>query len=238
MESPPASRHPVPSLAVVTFRRGLVTGRLYLGIAVMVTLILTVILLRTAHGPTAFLTTYPLEVPLFATLGAVGGLMMFVSDRSKGVLEYLISYGVRPARLLANALLTTVGLSTIVLGAALLVGLGGFVVTGHAITPDLVNAVLGYTIPMTYAASLFAAICGMVWSSLSSPRTGMNSPVGVAPLVGIAPPLAVLLLAESVARDQYYYVTVGAAVGVLVVVVLMLLASARLMGRERYLSMM
>ncbi len=237
MATTPTPHRRLPTIRAVTFRRGIITGRLYLVMWVIVSSVLTVALLRGAHGPAIFLTTFPLEVPLFASLGAMGGLIMFVSDRSKGVLEYLISYGVRPASLLANALLTTAGLSSIVLGAALAVGLGGFVATGHTITPDLENAILGYSIPMTYAASLFAAIAGMVWSSLSSPRTGMNSPVGVAPILGVAPPLFVLLLAESVAKDQYYYVTVGAAGGVLIVVVLLLLASARLMSRERYLSM-
>jgi hypothetical protein len=236
--TPPPDGDRLPSITAVTFRRGILSGRLYLAIGTVVSLILTVVLLRSAHGSQAFVATFPLEVPLFATLGAMGGLLLFVSDRSKGVLEYLISYGVRPARLFANCLLTTAGLSSIVLGAALAVGLGGFLATGNLLSSTLVDSVLGYTIPMTYASSLLAATAGVIWSSLSSPRTGLNSPVGVAPIVGIAPPLVVLILAESVAKSEYYYVTVGSALAFLGLAAILLLASTRLLGRERYLSMM
>ena len=228
----------MPSVTAITFRRGISAGRFYLAIGLVVSLILTVVLLRNGKGTVAFTTTFPLEIPLFASLGAMGGIMLFVSDRTKGVLEYCISYGMRPGRLFLNYLLTTAGLSTLLLAALLTVGLGGFVATGNSISTDLENTVIGYTIPMTYASSLFAATTGMVWSAVSTPRMGMGSPVGVAPLLGLAPPVIVLLLAETVAKSEYYYVTVGAAVGFILVVFLLLGASARLMGRERYLSPM
>ena len=228
----------LPSLLSVTLRRGLIAGRAYLVIGIIVSLILTVVLLRTSHGSAVFVATFPLEVPLFATLGALGGMILFVGDRSKGVLEYLISYGVRPRALFVNCLLATVMLSTIVMGTTLIVGLSGYVATGHSISSTLQNSILGYTIPMTYASSLFAATCGVIWSTLSTPRMGLNSPVGVAPLLGVAPPVLVLVIAEGVDKSAYYYVTGGAALGFLVLVAALLVASSRLMSRERYLSPM
>lgn len=226
----------LPSATAITFRRGLQAGRLYLGIGLAVSIILTVVFLRSARGPTLFVSTFPLEVPPFAALAAIGGLILFVSDRSKGVLEYLIAYGMSPGRLLFNYLLTTVGLSTIVLAVALAVGLGGYELSGNSVNSTLLDPVLGYTVPMTYASALFAATAGMFWSTLSTPRVGMNSPVGIAPVLGVAPPMLVLILAESVAKAEYYYVTVGAALALIVAVVLLLGAAARLMGPERYLS--
>lgn len=228
----------LPSLLSVTLRRGLIAGRAYLAIGIVISLVLTTVLLRTARASTVFVATFPLEIPLFATLGALGGMILFVGDRSKGVLEYLISYGVRPRSLFLNSLLTTVVLSTIVMGTALTVGLAGYVATGHSISSDLENSILGYTIPMTYAASLFAATCGVIWSTLSTPRMGLNSPVGVAPLLGVAPPILVLVVAEGVDKSAYYDVTVGASLGFLILVVALLFASSRLMSRERYLSPM
>lgn len=230
------TRSVVPSVTAITFRRGMRAGRIYLVFGLAISLILTVVLLRSARGGAAFEMTFPLEVPLFATLGGMGGIMLFVSDRSKGVLEYVISYGVRPGRLFLNYLLTSAGLSTLILGVLLAVGLGAFAGTGHSISMDLEHAILGYTLPMTYASALFAATCGMVWSTISSPRVGLNSPVGIAPLLGIAPPVIVLILAETAPKADYYDVTVGAAVGFIVAVFALLGASARLMGRERYLS--
>lgn len=236
MSSTNPSRGKLPSVTAITFKRGLAAGKLYLGIGLLISLILTITLLRSAKGALVFETTFPLEIPLFASLGATGGMMLFVSDRSKGVLEYLIAYGMRPSSLFVNGLLTTMGLSTIVLGTALAVGIGGYLALGNSMSTDFQNAILGYTIPMTYASSLFAASCGMIWSTLSTPRVGMNSPSGVAPILGVAPPILVLILAETVDKSQYYYVTVGASVGFVALVAVLLVTSSRLMGRERYLS--
>ncbi len=228
----------LPSLTLVTLRRGVLAGRFYLGIGVIVSLVLTVALLRTAHGTVEFVSVFPLEVPLFASLGAMGGLILFVGDRSQGVLEYFISYGVRPRTLFVNSLLVTIALTSIVLGSSLAVGLAGYFIAGNALSTDLVNSILGYTIPMAYASALFASIGGMIWTALSTPRTGVNTPVGLAPILGVAPPVLVLIVAEGVARSAYYYVTLGAALGFLVLVAVLLVASSRLMDRERYLSPM
>lgn len=226
----------LPSITAFTFRRGLQAGRLNLVLAVVVSILLTLILLRGTHGSTAFGVTFPLELPIFASVGSIGGLLLFVGDRSKGVLEYLLSYGMRPGTLFTNYLLTTAGLASLVVGAALAVGLGAYLAGGNPLTTSLEESVLGYTIPMTYASSLFATTAGILWSTLTTPRAGMNSPVGIAPMIGVAPPLLVLIFAESVPRAEYYYVTVGAATGFLLLVVLLLAASARLTRRERYLS--
>lgn len=233
----PSSRK-LPSLRLVTLERGLRAGRFYLAMGVVISLVLTAVLLRSAHGPDVFVATYPLEIPIFASLGATGALLLFVSDRTKGVLEYLISYGVRPRTLFANSLLVAVALTTVVLGSTLAVGLVAYRALGHPFSVDLENSLLGYTIPMAYASALFACICGIIWSALSSPRAGLNSPVGVAPLLGVAPPILVLVVAETVDRASYYDVTVGASFGVLGLVVVLLVASARLMDRDRYLSPM
>lgn len=222
----------------VTLRRGALAGRLYLAIGVIVSLVLTVALLRTPRGTAQFVAIFPLEIPLFASLGAMGGLMLFVGDRSRGVLEYLISYGVRPRTLFVNSLLVTIALTSIVLAGSLAVGLGGYLASGKTLTTDLTNSLLGYTIPMAYSSALFATIGGMIWSALSTPRVGLNTPVGLAPILGVAPPMVVLIVAEGVDKAAYYFVTLGAALGFLALVVLLLLASSRLMDRERYLSPM
>lgn len=233
----PADRR-LPSLRLITLRRGLSAGRFYLVIGVIVSLVLTVALLRSARGSAVFIATFPLEIPIFASLGAMGALLLFVTDRSKGVLEYLISYGVRPQSLFLNSLLVAVALSTVVLGGALAVGLTGYLALGNRITVDLQDSLLGYTIPMAYASALFASTGGIIWSTLSTPRAGLNSPVGVAPLLGVAPPVLVLIVADAVDKAAYYYITVGASLGFLALVAILLIASTRLMDRERYLSPM
>jgi hypothetical protein len=226
---------PVPSLAATTVRRTLVIGWLYLVIGTAVSLVLATTLLLAGHAK-AFTTVYPLEIPLFAVLGSIGGLMTFTSDRTKGVFEYLIAYGVRSRTLFVNGLLSTIAMTSIILGLALALGLGGASLKGIPLDMDLLKSIALYTVPMSYAGALFTSSVGMIWSSISTPRTGINSPVGMAPMVGIAPTVLVLVVAETAPASEYYYITAGAASAIIVVVLLLLALSARLMGRERFLS--
>ena len=57
-----------------------------MAIGAVISLLLTaeLLFLGKSHG-SAFDTTFPLEIPLFAVLGSTGGLMTFTSDRTKGV---------------------------------------------------------------------------------------------------------------------------------------------------------
>jgi hypothetical protein len=222
----------VPSLTFTTIRRAITIGWRNLAIGTGISLLLAVTLLSSS----SFTSTFPLEVPLFAVVGSIGGLMTFTSDRTKGVFEYLIAYGVRPRTLFLDSLASTGALVGILLGLSLLVGFGAATASGLPLTGALAKSVALYTIPMSFAGALFTATVGMIWSSVSSPRTGMNNPVGLAPMVGIAPTVLVLIVAESVPSSDFYYVTAGAAALIIVVVVILVAMSARLMGRERFLS--
>jgi hypothetical protein len=226
----------LPSLTAITIQRGLMAGRLYLALGTGIVLLLSIVLLRAKSG--VFPVTFPLEVPLFASLGSMGGIVLFASDRSKGVLEYSIAYGVPPGRLFANVLVVAIALASMILGAALAVGLGLYLALGNTISSDLANTVLLYSIPMTYAGTVFAAVAGMIWSSLSTPRMGLNSPAGIAPFLSVGPTVLVLIVAEAAPKSSYYDITGGASAAFVVLAVAMLLASTRWMDRERYLSPM
>jgi hypothetical protein len=225
-----------PSLRGTTIRRTIVIGKLYLAIGAGISLLLSLILLAGPNRENTFPVTFPLEVPLFAVLGSTGGLMTFTSDRTKGVFEYLIAYGIRPRSLFLDGLVSTAAMVAIILGLALLVGVGAATSRGINLSGDFAKTVALYTIPMSFAGALFTSTVGMIWSSVSTPRTGINSPIGIAPMVGIAPTILVLIVAETVPSADFYYVTVGAALAIIAVVVGLLAMSARLMGRERFLS--
>jgi hypothetical protein len=231
-----AASSEAPGVTITTIRRTLRIGWTYLAIGTFISVLLAVILLFRTQHESAFATTYPLEVPIFAVLASTGGLVTFTSDRTKGVFEYLIAYGVRPQRLFVNGLLATVTLTAIILGTALAVGLGLASAHGVPITWDFEQTLLAYTVPMSFAGALFTSTVGMIWTSVSSPRTGMNSPIGFAPMVGIAPTVLVLVIAETLPSSQFYDFTAGAAAAILGAVVVLLAASSRLMGRERFLS--
>jgi hypothetical protein len=226
----------LPSLLALTLRRALVAGKLYFGLGTGIGVLLSLILLRASSA--AFSTTFPLELPLFAILGSTGGIMLFASDRSKGVLEYLIAYGVQPWTLFLNVVLVTIMLASIVVVVPLAVGLAGFLATKHVVTMDLENSLLLYTLPMSYAGAVFATVCGMIWSALSTPRMSMNSPVGIAPMLGAGPTVLVIYAAELMPRSDYYYITAGASAALVIAVLTTLALATRLMSRERYLSPM
>jgi hypothetical protein len=183
-----------------------------------------------------FDTTFPLEIPLFAVLGSTGGLMTFTSDRIKGVFEYLLAYGARPRNLFINGLLATAAMAGIILAISLSVGLGLATYRGVSFSRQFWEALAYYTIPMGFAGAMVTSTVGMIWASISTPRTGINSPVGLAPLIGIGPTILVLLAAETAPSADYYYITGGASLTLILVAIALLALSARLMGRERFLS--
>ena len=108
-----------------------------------------------------------------------------------------MAYGVRPRNLFINGLLATAAMSGIILGVALSVGIGLAVDRGVALTQDFWEALAYYTVPMGLAGALVTSTVGMIWASVSTPRTGINSPVGLAPTIGIAPTILVLIAAEA-----------------------------------------
>ena len=127
-------------------------------------------------------------------------------------------------------------MSGIILAITLSVGLGLAVERGVTLTEPFWEALAYYTLPMAFAGALITSTVGMLWASISTPRAGMNSPVGLAPMVGIGPTVLVLLAAETAPSSDYYYITAGAALILILVAVGLLALSAKLIDRERLLS--
>lgn len=223
-------------LLSTTIRRTLVLGWRYLAIGSVISVLLAFVLLFGPHGRSVFAQTYPLEIPIFAVTASIGGLMTYASDRTKGVFEYLIAYGVRPRSLFVNGLLSTAALVGVFLALSLAILFGAALAAGVSLSETLLKNLALYSLPMSLAGALFTAIVGMIWASLSTPRAGMNSPVGLAPMVGIAPTVFVLIAAEAAAPDEFYYVTVLSATVIGLAVIGLVAVSAHLMGRERFLS--
>jgi hypothetical protein len=228
------------SLLPVTVRRAFTSGRLFVVYSIAISVVLGLSL--NAGGGSAFLSSFPFIVSIFAANGSIGGLVVFSNDRIKGVLEYLLAYGLTPRRLFLNFLAAGMVLVTVVLALALGVGIGIFVGRGHALTGEFLLLLGAYTVPMSYASAAFAATIGMFWTSLSSPRAGMNSPVGFAPFIGIFPSLATLgafiaLALNGVTSTTTLLLVAVTAVLLTAAVVIGLLATMdRFLRRERLLS--
>lgn len=225
----------------ITVRRSLVIGRVFLLVSLGYSVVFGVSL--ASAGADAFASALPLILPIFAVIGGMGGMLVFSNDRVKGVLEYLLAYGVPPRRLFLDYVVASLLLATVVMSTAIAVALGGFVARGNSISAELGELLGLYSIPMTYASVAFASTVGMYWTSLSSPRAGMNSPVGLMPIVGIAPSvlmIAVIAVAalNGVTGTAILLVLVAAPCVIGTVVLLLLNLIRRLMPLERLLSPM
>ena len=231
---------PLPSLFGPTVRRASVVGRFYLVYGSLVSAILGVALGLSRSS--AFASSFPLFLPIFGVVGSMGALVVFTNDRQKGVLEYLMAYGFSPRRLFLDILATSLVLVSVVLVVALGVGLGFYLARGNSITLTLAVILGVYSVPMTYVSAAFAATAGMFWTSLSSPRMGSNSPLGLVPLIGILPAtgtLGVILALESEgvhSATTLLIVAVGAIGLIAVTVVVLFSLTGRLLRRERLLS--
>jgi len=175
-------------------------------------------------------------------MAAVGALTVFTSDRTKGVLEYLMAYGVSPRRLFANFLVAALAAISIVVVIAIGVGVGAYLAVGNHVSTSLLLLLVGYAIPMSYVSGSFAITVGMYWSALSSPREGIGTTIGLAPIFGILPPVATLVLigvfgaTTGITTNGFLLVT-GAALALIGLIVLYLLANlGHLLRRERLLS--
>jgi hypothetical protein len=228
------------SLLGITIRRAAASGRFFLVYGTGICILLGVLL--TFSSPASFTAGFPVFLPIFGVVGSMGGLVVFTNDRVKGVLEYLLAYGFTPGRLFLNVLVASLVLLSIVVG----IGTGGplalYAARGYPLSLALLEALGAYSLPMAYASVAFAATVGMYWTSLSSPRAGMNSPIGLIPFIGILPSLVTLgaFVALGIQGDSAAttFAELGAgAVGVVTIVVVVLLARiGRLLRREALLS--
>ncbi|MGD0719389.1 MAG: hypothetical protein ABSA15_07450, partial [Thermoplasmata archaeon] len=214
-----------PSLLWITVRRSTVLGRFFLvygsGLSAFLGVVLGVV------SGSSFAAAFPLLLPIFASVGSMGGLAVFTSDRLKGTLEYFMAYGVSPRRLFLNFLIASLVLVSIVVSVGVGVGVGLYLARGNAFTSGLALALGLYAVPMSYASTAFATTMGMYWTALSSPRAGMNSPTGLAPFIGILPPVTTLIIVVALGASgattsvtTFYAIAVAVMAVVAVFVVL------------------
>jgi ABC-type transport system involved in multi-copper enzyme maturation permease subunit len=236
------------SLVQTNFKRAISFGSIYLIIGIVISfltgglitgLLSNEVALAEASADIPLIASqmFPLMLPLYAVMGSFGGLMVFVSDRTRGVYEYLIAYGVNVYEIFWSTLLVTLGLVTIVLGISITGNIAIILLMGGSIQPAMIEMLLIYTIPISYTSVAFMTMAGMMWSSITRRVAGVNSPIGVSTLLGMAPVLTVVLLSSLFTGSNTFMLLVGGVSLILValVIAMMVLANKK-MNRERLLS--
>ncbi len=236
------------SLMLINFKRALNYGKLYLILAIVISVLYGSVLTTLLNGAgtsssaaagisSSEVSQIPVVIlPVFAIIGSFGSLMVFVSDKDKGVYEYLIAYGVEPSNIFWSIVVASFGLISIIL----IISVSSSVVIqslSHvSISPTYVELIFFYVIPISYTATAFGNMAGMIWSALTRRRVGINSPVGLAPFLGIVPILIVLLLTSFVGSGGFILL-VGSVSGALTLLVIVMVGVAnKKMSRERFLS--
>ena len=222
----------IPSLLGITIRRSLVVGRISLIIGGGMVVLYSAAF---GFGGPLFISVGTVVLPVFAVSGGLGGALVFTNDRTKGVLEYLVAYGLSPRQILANALIAGIVQVSIILAAGIAAGITTYLLSGYALTLRLPEVLLAYTIPMSYLTVTLMTTLGVFWTSLSSPRSGLNSPLGALPLVGVLPTAALLVVALAAGSRAAEILLAGELV-LFVVLVSLLARTDRFMPSERMLS--
>jgi hypothetical protein len=238
-----SSKFAVHSLSYTNFKRAVNYGKMYLIISVVVSIFITVELLSVSRlsalgsgTATSVISALPaLILPIFPVMGSYGALMIFVSDKDKGVYEYLLAYGVNPSKIFWSIVVATIGLVSIVLGISISFDVGVALATG-ALSTIYLELLALYVIPISYAVAIFMTMAGMIWSSLAVRRTGINSPVGVISLIGIAPIIIILPLAILVGPTYFILFVAAVSLALYGVVGAVIRVSNTKMVRERFLS--
>jgi hypothetical protein len=231
------------SLAKVNFKRAANFGKIYLIIAIVISVIISVELFSVSNikvtgagaRPTILSDLPALILPLFPVIGSYGSLMIFVSDKDRGVYEYLIAYGVNPSRIFWSIVLATIGLVSIVLAISISADVGVTLVSGE-LSATYAELLAFYVIPISYAVAIFMTMAGMIWSSLAVRRTGINSPVGVISIIGIVPILVILPISVLVGPSYFIIFVAAVAIALYAVVGIMIRVANTRMVRERFLS--
>jgi len=235
------------SLIQTNFKRAIRFGAIYLILGVVLSLVMSVSFNLLSSVDTEIQPVMSqfalLMLPLYTVLGSLGGLMVFVSDRTKGVYEYLIAYGVSVYEIFWSVLIASFGLVTLVLGIALAGEIILSLLLIGSIQFALIELLLIYAIPLSYASVAFMCMAGMIWSSLTVRIPGVNSPTGISTILGIGPSMVIVILStffissnNSLSSNSFLLIASGVTLITVMLAFAMMIVANKKMNRERLLS--
>lgn len=234
-------------------KRSLTSSRAYLILGLLIPLLMIAVLFISVRGgeSAALATRYglpasvsagaillyslvPAIIPLGAVIGSFSPLLLFVNDRSRGVYEYLLAFGKRPSDIFTGLVVSVIVISTILVAVPFCLTLVLIWIDGPVlVVPYLIEGAI-YAIPMSYISPLFITGIAAIWVSLTKRSQFVNSPIGIAPIFGMAPIMAVLLVSEF--TGSYTLLLTAAASAIMTVATLMIFVLAsRLLRGERFI---
>lgn len=181
----------------------------------------------------------PTLLPLFATVGGLGVVYLFSTDRSNGVYEYLVATRKIKVRdiFISYSMVEAVAVS-IILGINIAIECALFYGNGTAFLTSFLKLVLIFSIPVAFFSSLISVMAMLTWSSLSKRYPGVNAPGGIGSVIGVIPPLVFLMLGlqSDLVLGNIYLLAGVFSIAMFVIFVVMLVVITRLMSNERMLG--
>lgn len=239
--------------AVLHLRRSLASSKVYIVIGLVLPMLFTGLLYYEGRSlsPSAIQTLYdlpgnagggavllsvllPSMIPLVVVIGTFSPLLLFVNDRSRGVYEYLLALGKKPSDIFLGLVISVISIASFLVAVPLAVAAALIYVSGPVLLPGFMVEAAIYVVPMSLIAPLFITGIAATWVSLTKRMQFVNSPIGVAPLFGLAPIVLVLLLSQFVRLDRL--LILGAVtVAMTIATALIFILASRLLGGERFI---
>ncbi len=189
----------------------------------------------TSGGAVLVATLAPAIIPLAAVIGSFSPLLLFVNDRSRGVYEYLLAYGKKPSDIFSALILSVLIISVILTTVPLTLSAVLIYLTGPFLLPPFADEAVIYVLPVSLVAPLFVSGIAATWVSLTKRVQFVNSPIGIAPMFGLAPVLLVLLISQLDRGKDVLIVMGVASVLMVVATAAIFLLAARLLRGERFI---
>jgi len=217
------------------FKRYLREGKIYLAIS----LILPLIMIITLPIQVRFIML-PFFLPIFGVIGAIMAPALYSEDRSSGFYEFILSstkIGVADIFWAITAI--AIAFSLIVI-SVLVIFVFIIIWITYGSIPILFATEIGiYTVPISILASLIVSSISFVSQALTKRVSFVNSPAGVAPIIGIAVaiiPFFIFGLNFEIINYTLLFIELGIYVGAcLMLFVFILLLLTKRMVRERFL---
>lgn len=185
---------------------------------------------------------FPFIMPVFAITGSVMAPALYSEDKSNGFYEFIMSstrIGTRD--IFWSIILTGLAVSLIVLSVIVAVTLTLIQVVNGSVPFFFVRELATYSVPIAIAASLIVSSVSFVSEALTKKISFVNSPAGMAPIIGVIVAVLPLLFFETqlfsgpVNINGILMVLAAYVAAAFVFFILIFLLTTKRMARERFL---
>lgn len=243
------------------FRRYLSEGWTYLVLGIAIPLVLIAVLIHSGNALNAdqispltstvglkdpglfeVATFFPFLMPLFAVISSIMAPALYSEDRTNGFYEFILSSTSMGTRDIFWSIVLTAFLSSLIALAIIVFAVTVVFMLLNGSVPLSFARILGlYTVPITIIAAFISASIAFASEALTKKVSFVNSPAGMAPIIGVAVTLIPILISRTLFTGTFQMSELYRILAIYIAAALLLLIgiftlTTRRMVRERFLS--